>query len=751
MAERQSYLVPVIKRDIGFTNIHLLKSQSLGIGSYGAVCKAKCDDLICAAKIIHPTLVAPTPEHIAPEREHRLPLRRFEQECEFMSAIRHPNIIQYLGMFRDPDTGLPALLMELMDDSLTHFLESSTHTIPYHIQVNICHDITLALSFLHSNKIIHRDLSSNNILLMSNARAKITDFGMARFGELCLGASDLTLTVCPGTDVFMPPEAVQNRTAYTEKVDCFSFGVITVQILTRVFPKPSERHKSIEITDVHFPHAIGRVEIRVPEIERRQNHIQKISSNHPLLPISLDCLKDDDIERPSAQQLCGRLASLKDTLQYKESQQGTQVSEEELGRNSFEDKAQKFQEVQQKDNLLKEKDQIISANDNEIQKLRMQLQEADKVAKEREKQTACVRQQLEECEQVIAQLVGRIAELEQEISHSLPRPQISSVFVEASRKEEVKGSKTIKLRWRKAANAPSNVVRWSDAVVDSNMVYIRGGDTQVIYAYDTLECTWSELPFCMNDNYSIAVINGLLTTVGGYRAISYSNQLFSLTGEGTTRRWIEKFPPMPTKRRWTTALTSGKFLIVAGGSGEKGVNLKLSTVEIMNTETFQWSTAASLPEPLVNASAAICGNSVYLLGGKNISLNSTKSVYTCTVSALLRSCRPQSLGQWFKKALSSSSQSNIWSSVANVPVTSSTCLSFHDQLLAIGGSDAFRRATPTVHMYNPTTYSWEPISHMLIPRHQCYAAVLPDNQLMIVGGYTDTYGRTNTTEIATLV
>lgn len=475
---------------------------------------------------------------------------------------------------------------------------------------------------------------------MSNMRAKITDFGMATFGELCLEASNLTLTMCPGTDVFMPPEAVQNRTAYTEKFDCFSFGVITVQILTRIFPKPSERHKSIEINDVRFPHDI--VEVRVPEIERRQNHIQKIRSNHPLLPISLDCLKDKAVDRPSAQQLCERLTSLKDTPQYKESQQGVQASEVKLDGNTFEVRAQKLQQVQQKTNLLLEEDQAISIKDDEIRKLRAQLQQADKVAKEREKQIVCLRQQLEENEQVIAQLVGRIAELEQEINHS--RPQVSPIFAEASGKEAASDSNTIKLRWRKMADAPSNFVRWSDAVVDENKVYIRGGDTQVIYAYDTLQCTWSELPYCMNDNYSIAVINGLLTTIGGYRAISYSNQLFSLTGEGSSRRWTEKFPPMPTKRRWTTALRDEKFLIVVGGSGEKGMNLKLSTVEIMNTETFQWSTAANLPEPLVNASAAICGNSIYLLGGKNISLSSTKSVYTCTVSALLRSCRSHSLG-----------------------------------------------------------------------------------------------------------
>ena len=155
----------------GFKTVILFKDQNLGIGSYGAVCKAKCDDLLYAAKIIHPTLFDPTELHrIALNREHRLPIRRFQLECEFLSTIRHPNIVQYLGTHQDPDTGLPVLLMELMHNSLTHFLESSPQPIPYHIQVNLCHDITLALSFLHSNGIVHRDLSSNNVLLIGKAK-----------------------------------------------------------------------------------------------------------------------------------------------------------------------------------------------------------------------------------------------------------------------------------------------------------------------------------------------------------------------------------------------------------------------------------------------------------------------------------------------------------------------------------------------------------------------------------------------------
>jgi serine/threonine protein kinase len=85
--------------------------------------------------------------------------------------------------------------MELMDDSLTHFLESSPQPIPYHIQINVCHDVTLALSFLHSNGIVHRDLSSNNVLLRGNVLVKVTNFGMARLGDQNPRATQLTFTM----------------------------------------------------------------------------------------------------------------------------------------------------------------------------------------------------------------------------------------------------------------------------------------------------------------------------------------------------------------------------------------------------------------------------------------------------------------------------------------------------------------------------------------------------------------------------
>ena len=278
-------------------------------------------------------------------------------ECEFMSAIRHPNIVQYLGMFRDTDTLLPVLLMELMDDSLTHFLESSTWSIPYHIQVNICHDITLALSFLHSNNIIHRDLSSNNVLLRGNVLAKVTDFGMARLGDINPQATRFTNTMCPGTDVYMPPEAAQDKPVYTEKIDCFSFGVIIVQILTQQFPKPGDRLQEIELNYPVLPP--GKLLVQAPEVNRRKNHINQVPPNNSLLLIALNCLKDKDTECPSAYQLCERVAALKGMPKYIDSARTVEDDNEMIRSLTIH---------------IEEKDLTISSKEEENQQLRQQLQ-----------------------------------------------------------------------------------------------------------------------------------------------------------------------------------------------------------------------------------------------------------------------------------------------------------------------------------------------------------------------------------------
>ena len=115
---------PQPQYEFNYKRVELFKTENLGVGSYGAVCKAMCDDLPCPAKILHPALFQFTAPGTTSD------MQKFEQECRLLSAVKHPHIVQYLGMYHDPESRLPVLLMELMDESLTRFLERSHDLSP---------------------------------------------------------------------------------------------------------------------------------------------------------------------------------------------------------------------------------------------------------------------------------------------------------------------------------------------------------------------------------------------------------------------------------------------------------------------------------------------------------------------------------------------------------------------------------------------------------------------------------------------
>ena len=170
---------------------------------------------------------------------------------------------------------------------------------------------------------------------------------------------------------------------------------------------------------------------------------------------------------------------------------------------------------------------------------------------------------------------------------------------------------------------------------------------------------------------------------------------------------------MPTKRSSVAALTTKEHLIVAGGNSEVVGNLTI--VEMMDTRTLIWSTVASLPHPYRETSLTICGDQLYMLGGVDDE-GETKSVLTCLLTELLRG------------------SSSIWYRVADVPAYFSTCAAVNGELLAVGGCDEDGRPSSAIHKYNPTVNSWDLIGNMPTARWDSLVAVLPNNEMMVVGG-----------------
>ena len=404
--------------------------------------------------------------------------------------------------------------MELCDESLTVFLERSPGPLSYHIQVNICHNIALALVYLHSNGLIHRDLTGNNVLMIAGPRAKITDFGMSKLATV--NPRMTALTLCPGNVLYMSPEALDEAKSYTAKLDIFSFSVIVIQILTRLFPKPTDRFLIVRMQQSEEEER----EVRevVPETERRKTHLQLIPDTHTLKPQVIQCLKKENL-RPSAQQLSERLSELKQSYQYKVSREQVEHSSEsqqlqlQLRRKTedAEDKHTRITElentlddnhwqlhalVRQLQDQLQARDRQLQENDRQLQQNQQQQQQhaiasRDQVLKRKERELQQTREQLRGSEQLVSEFQeslqqkdrtitelqrtisehkGKIQQLEQGDTASRDTPPQQEP-VDTRQTTVAAAQKDIsKMSWREGENAPE-AMRMGAAVVHGNTAY----------------------------------------------------------------------------------------------------------------------------------------------------------------------------------------------------------------------------------------------------------------------------------------
>ena len=267
--------------------------EEIGRGLYGLVKKVSLYGTICAAKDIHAILI-----NYANDKELERIKKSFLEECVKCSKLFHPNIVQFLGIYYpSKEAKLPWLVMELLDCSLAGFIKKyNKESVSLFVKASICCDISLGLQFLHNRDIIHRDLSSNNVLLTKHLTAKITDLGVAKLVD---PDGTKSHTVVPGTQHFLPPEVISDaaKSHYGKPIDVFSCGCIMIHLVTHEWPAP--------LPETHYDPKLKK-KVALSEIERREAYLNQIQKLPEFKVLIENCLHDDPKVRPNATKVVGK-------------------------------------------------------------------------------------------------------------------------------------------------------------------------------------------------------------------------------------------------------------------------------------------------------------------------------------------------------------------------------------------------------------------------------------------------------------
>ena len=174
-------------------------------------------------------------------------------------------------------------------------------------KLSILRDTASGLDYLHSHTpaIIHRDLTAKNVLVDSELRAKIADFGNSRIMDLDPDSSPETLTSLPGTLEYMPPEAQGGRVTYDPSLDVFSFGHLSLFTITQTPVRPLLPHT--------YPDSSGKLLGR-SEVKRRVQFMeaaeQLLSENQSLVALIKLCLHNNPAQRPRTGELLTKLQEM---------------------------------------------------------------------------------------------------------------------------------------------------------------------------------------------------------------------------------------------------------------------------------------------------------------------------------------------------------------------------------------------------------------------------------------------------------
>ena len=256
--------------------------QQLGSGAWGSIYAAEIDSSGCIAKRLHDILIGAGREENISQQEYQALTQKFHQECLFLSQVRHPNIVQFMGVHcSDKNRSDMTLFMERLPIDLhrcTIACRDKQYELPLPIKISVLCDVCNGITHLHQSNIIHRDLSASNVLLTHDLRAKIADLGVSKILEQDWIRRQ-KLSNAPGALAYMPPEALNDSCDYDTKLDVFSFGVIALFLAIQEFPMLS------------WERAPDHIFMRGEEsLWMRRKWIKKMGDNHPLKPIVHQCL-----------------------------------------------------------------------------------------------------------------------------------------------------------------------------------------------------------------------------------------------------------------------------------------------------------------------------------------------------------------------------------------------------------------------------------------------------------------------------
>ena len=273
--------------------------------------------MAAAAKTIHPILQGGLSKAAS----------EFVRECQLMSTLRHPNIVQFLGVTFFPGSRLPALVMERLLTSLHDLLDPDPDTPPPRdaipplsffsmaLKCSVLQDVARGLAYLHgqSPPIIHRDFSARNVLLNSVMVGKIADLGVARMAPRIRAAA--TMTKGPGALIYMPPEAFapaksnKEMSKYDTSIDIFSLGVVTIFTVGETFPCDP---LAATYLDEDSGLVIGRSELQrrseyMACVQDKLSACGQLRADQPFIRLIQHCLHNGPHKRPSIHEVQGLL------------------------------------------------------------------------------------------------------------------------------------------------------------------------------------------------------------------------------------------------------------------------------------------------------------------------------------------------------------------------------------------------------------------------------------------------------------